>query len=173
MDANATSKYGKLDIACNNAGVAPLAEIDDKLWRRVMSIKLDGVFYGIRAQIPVLLDNGGCVFVNIASILGQVGFPAMASYVATKHAVVGLTNQVAVDYADRGVRALAIGPALIKTGMEDGLDPASRAALDKAHPVGRMGDPEEVDAVVVMVSALDWTFLNGAYLPIDGGYLAR
>lgn len=169
--------YGKLDIACNNAGVAPpatkLAEIDDALWRRIQSINLDGVFYGMRAQIPALIENGGGVIVNIASILGQVGFPGMAPYVATKHAVVGLTKQVAVDYAEQGVRAIAIGPAFIKTGMEDNLDPDSRAELESAHPVGRMGEPEEVGSVVAMVSAPNWTFVNGGYLPIDGGYLAR
>ncbi|GHG97319.1 SDR family NAD(P)-dependent oxidoreductase [Pseudodonghicola xiamenensis] len=175
--AKALSTYGKLDIACNNAGVAPpatpLAEIDDGLWRRIMSINLDGVFYGIRAHIPALVQNGGGVIVNVASILGQVGFPGMAPYVATKHAVVGLTKQVAVDYADKGVGAIAVGPAFIKTGMEDNLDPASRADLDTAHPVGRMGEPEEVGSVVAMVSAPNWTFVNGAYLPIDGGYLTR
>lgn len=175
--ARAQSAYGKLDIACNNAGVAPpatpMADIDDKLWRRIMSINLDGVFYGMRAQIPALLDNGGGLIVNIASILGQVGFPGMAPYVATKHAVVGLTKQVAVDYADKGVRAIAVGPAFIKTGMEDNLDPASRDALETSHPIGRMGEPAEVGSVVAMVSAPNWTFVNGAYLPIDGGYLSR
>ncbi|MBY6005631.1 SDR family oxidoreductase [Salipiger bermudensis] len=175
--AGTLEAYGKLDIACNNAGVAPpatkLAEIDDALWRRIQSINLDGVFYGMRAQIPALIENGGGVIVNIASILGQVGFPGMAPYVATKHAVVGLTKQVAVDYAEQGVRAIAIGPAFIKTGMEDNLDPDSRAELESAHPVGRMGEPEEVGSVVAMVSAPNWTFVNGGYLPIDGGYLAR
>ncbi|MCW2308273.1 glucose 1-dehydrogenase [Rhodobium gokarnense] len=175
--AKALSVYGKLDIACNNAGVAPpatpLAEIDDALWRRILSINLDGVFYGMRAQIPALLDNGGGVIVNVASILGQVGFPGMAPYVATKHAVVGLTKQVAVDYADKGVRAIAVGPAFIKTGMENNLDPEERSALETEHPVGRMGEPEEVGSVVAMVSAPNWTFVNGAYLPIDGGYLSR
>ncbi|MGG7566803.1 SDR family NAD(P)-dependent oxidoreductase [Rhodovulum sp. DZ06] len=173
----AVSAFGKLDIACNNAGVAPpatkLAEIDDALWRRIMSINLDGVFYGMRAQIPALEANGGGVIVNVASILGQVGFPGLAPYVATKHAVLGLTKQVAVDYGAKGVRAIAVGPAFIKTGMEENLAPEDRAALDAAHPVGRMGEPEEVGAVVAMVSAPGWTFVNGAYLPIDGGYLAR
>lgn len=173
----AESTFGRLDIACNNAGVAPpttpLADVSDELWRRIMAINLDSVFYGVRAQIPAMLKSGGGTIINLASILGQVGFPGMGPYVATKHAVVGLTKQIAVDYAAQGIRALAIGPAFIKTGLENQLNEADRATLDSAHPVGRMGEPDEVGAVVAAVSSPTWSFVNGAYLPIDGGYLSR
>lgn len=175
--AFALSTYGRLDIACNNAGVAPpstpLAEVSTELWRRTLSIDLDGVFFGIRAQIPAMLRNGGGTIVNMASILGQVGFLGMGPYVAAKHAVVGLTKQIAVDYAAQGIRAIAIGPAFIKTGLEAALDEHSRAALDSAHPAGRMGESDEVGEVVAAVSSDAWSFVNGAYLPVDGGYLSR
>lgn len=173
----AVETYGRLDVACNNAGIAPpstpLADVSGALWRKTMAINLDGVFYGIRAQIPAMLDGGGGTIVNMASILGQVGFLGMGPYVAAKHAVVGLTKQIAVDYAAKGIRAVAIGPAFIKTGLEDALDEKSRSELDTAHPVGRMGEPEEIGAVVAAVSDPSWSFVNGAYLPVDGGYLSR
>lgn len=171
--------YGRLDIACNNAGIAPpatpLAEVDDELWHKINAVNLHGVFYGIRAQINSMLKNDGegGTIVNIVSILGQVGFSGMGPYVATKHAVVGLTKQIAIDYADKKIRAVAVGPAFIKTGLEDNLDPDSREELENMHPVGRMGEPEEVGAVVAAVSAPQWSFVNGAYLPVDGGFLAR
>lgn len=173
----AVDTYGKLDIACNNAGIAPpstpLAEVSAELWQKTLSIDLDGVFFGLKAQIPAMLANGGGTIVNMASILGQVGFLGMGPYVAAKHAVVGLTKQVAVDYAARNIRAICIGPAFIKTGLEAALDEKSRAALDQSHPAGRMGEPEEVGAVVAAVSENAWSFVNGAYLPVDGGYLSR
>lgn len=175
--AFAVKTYGKLDIACNNAGIAPpstpLADVSEELWRRTISIDLDGVFFGCKAQIPAMLDNGGGTIINMASILGQVGFLGLGPYVAAKHAVVGLTKQVAVDYASQGIRAISIGPAFIKTGLEAALDAQSRAQLDNSHPIGRMGEPDEVGEVVAAVSAHTWSFVNGAYLPIDGGYLSR
>lgn len=175
--AFAEQTYGRLDIACNNAGIAPpstpLADVSVDLWRRTLSIDLDGVFYGIRAQIPAMLRGDGGTVVNIASILGQVGFVGLGPYVAAKHALVGLTKQIAVDYAARGIRAVAVGPAFIKTGLEAALDEESRAELDHAHPVGRMGEPEEVGDVVAAISGDAWSFVNGAYIPVDGGYLSR
>jgi NAD(P)-dependent dehydrogenase (short-subunit alcohol dehydrogenase family) len=131
------------------------------------------VFFGIKAQIPAMLDNSGGTIVNMASILGQVGFLGLGPYVAAKHAVVGLTKQIAVDYAAQGIRAISIGPASIKTGLEPALDEKSRAELDSAHPDGRMGEPDEVGEVVASVSGDAWSFVNGAYIPVDGGYLSR
>lgn len=169
--------YGSLNIACNNAGIAPpstkLGDISDNLWRRTLAIDLDGVFYGIRSQINAMVGNGGGTIINMASILGQVGFLGMGPYVAAKHAIVGLTKQIAVEYAAEGIRAVAIGPAFIKTGLEEALDEKSRSELDAAHPIGRMGEPEEISEVVAAVSQDTWSFVNGAYLPVDGGYLSR
>ncbi|QAY61708.1 glucose 1-dehydrogenase [Microbacterium protaetiae] len=175
--AHAVLMYGRLDVAVNNAGVAPpphpIAEVPADVWRRTLSVDLDGVFNGIQAQIPAMVEHGGGVIVNIASILGTVGFPGLAPYVAAKHAVIGLTKQIAVDYAKQGIRSIAIGPAFIKTGLEAVFDDATRKALDEAHPIGRMGTPGEVGEVVAAVAEDGWSFVNGAYLPIDGGYLSR
>lgn len=170
--------YGKLDIAVNNAGVAPpstpFAELTDDIWKRTISINLDGVFYAIRPQLNAMLKNpDGGVIINMASILGQIGFPGLAPYVAAKHGVVGLTKQIAVDHAKDGIRAIAIGPAFIKTGLESALTPEDRAALDSLHPVGRMGEADEIGDVVAAVADPTWSFVNGAYLPVDGGFLSR
>ena len=172
------ANFGKLDIAVNNAGSAPpstpFADVTDSIWQRTISLNLDGVFYAIRPQLNAMLKNkDGGVIINMASILGQVGFPGMAPYVAAKHAVVGLTKQIAVDHAKDGIRAVAIGPAFMKTGLEAALTPEDRAALDDAHPVGRMGEPDEIGDVVAAVADPTWSFVNGAYLPVDGGYLSR
>ncbi len=152
--------YGKLDIAVNNAGVAPpaapFAEITDAIWQHTISINLDGG-----------------VIINMASILGQIGFPGLARYLAAKHGVVGLTKQIAVDHAKDGIRAIAIGPAFMKTGLESALTPEDRAALDGLHPVGRMGEADEIGDVVAAVADPTWSFVNGAYLPVDGGFLSR
>ena len=171
-------KYGKLDIAVNNAGVAPpatpFAELTDEIWKRTISINLDGVFYAIRSQLNAMLKNpDGGVIINMASILGQIGFPGLAPYVAAKHGVVGLTKQIAVDHAKDGIRAIAIGPAFMKTGLESALTPEDRAALDGLHPVGRMGEADEIGDVVAAVADPTWSFVNGAYLPVDGGFLSR
>lgn len=171
-------KYGKLDIAVNNAGVAPpstpFAELTDEIWKRTISINLDGVFYAIRPQLNAMLKNPeGGVIINMASILGQIGFPGLAPYVAAKHGVVGLTKQIAVDHAKDGIRAIAIGPAFMKTGLESALTPEDRAALDSLHPVGRMGEADEIGDVVAAVADPTWSFVNGAYLPVDGGFLSR
>lgn len=170
--------YGKLDIAVNNAGVAPpatpFAEITDAIWQHTISINLDGVFYAIWSQLNAMLKNpDGGVIINMASIFGQIGFPGLAPYVAAKHGVVGLTKQIAVDHAKDGIRAIAIGPAFMKTGLESALTPEDRAALDGLHPVGRMGEADEIGDVVAAVADPTWSFVNGAYLPVDGGFLSR
>lgn len=138
-----------------------------------MTIDLDRVFYCVRAEIRAMQNAGGGTIINMASILGQVGFPGMAPYVAAKHAVVGLTKQIALEYASSGLRAISIGPAFIKTGLESALDDADRAALDDLHPIGRMGEPAEIGDLIAALSSSANSFVNGAYIPIDGGYLTR
>ncbi|GAA4404491.1 SDR family NAD(P)-dependent oxidoreductase [Tsukamurella soli] len=175
--AAVVARHGRLDIACNNAGVAPpttpLAEVTDEQWRRVTAVDLDGVFFCARAEIRAMAAAGGGVIINIASTLGQVAFPGLTPYTAAKHGVVGITKQIALEYAAAGIRAIAVGPAFIRTGLENGIDPAARAHLDELHPIGRMGEPEEVGDLVALLSGPATTFVNGAYLPVDGGYLTR
>lgn len=175
---SAVKDFGALHVAVNNAGIggpsAPTGEYPIDGWDRVISINLSGVFYGMRYQIPAMLDSGGGSVVNIASILGQVGFANAPAYVAAKHGVVGLTRSAAIEYASRGIRVNAVGPAFINTPLiEKDMTPEGRAALVSKHPVGRLGEPEEVAELVVWLSSDKASFVTGSYYAVDGGYLAQ
>lgn len=174
----AVREFGALHIAVNNAGIsgpsAPSGEYPIDGWDRVIAVNLSGVFYGMRHQIPALLASGGGSIVNVASILGQVGFANSSAYVAAKHGVVGLTRNAAIEYAARGIRVNAVGPAFINTPLiEKNMTPEGRAALVSKHPIGRLGEPEEVAALVVWLSSDRASFVTGSYYAIDGGYLAQ
>jgi NAD(P)-dependent dehydrogenase (short-subunit alcohol dehydrogenase family) len=170
--------YTRPDISCNNAGIggesAPAGEYAIKEWQKVISINLDGVFYGMRYQIPAMLQNGGGVIVNMASILGQVGFSHSCAYVAAKHGVVGLTKCAALEYSAQGIRINAVGPGFIETPLitEHMTEEAIQQLID-LHPIGRLGKPEEVAELVLWLSAPQSSFITGGYYAIDGGYLAR
>lgn len=171
--------FDRLDVACNNAGVSgvsmPLADYPLDDWVRVLGINLSGVFYGMKYQIPAMLQSGGGSIINMASILGAVGFAGSAAYTAAKHGVVGLTQTAALEYGAQGVRVNAVGPGFIHTPMIDRFedDPATNAMLVAAHPIGRLGRPEEVAELVTWLASERASFVTGAYYPIDGGYLAR
>lgn len=175
---SAVKELGALHVAVNNAGIggpsAPTGEYPVDGWDRVVAINLSGVFYGMRYQIPAMLDSGGGSVVNIASILGQVGFANAPAYTAAKHGVVGLTRSAAIEYATRGIRVNAVGPAFINTPLiEKDMTPEGRAALVSKHPVGRLGEPEEVAELVVWLSSDKASFVTGSYYAVDGGYLAQ
>jgi NAD(P)-dependent dehydrogenase (short-subunit alcohol dehydrogenase family) len=171
--------YGRLDAACNNAGISgelgPTADYSEQAWQRVIGVNLSGVFYCMKHQIPAMVRQGGGAIVNMASILGQVGFAGAPAYVAAKHGVVGLTKTAALEYSAQGLRINAVGPAFIHTPMIAGLesDPATLQQLLSLHAVGRLGQPEEVAELVVWLSSDRASFVTGAYYAVDGGYLAR
>ena len=169
--------YGTLDIAVNNAGIGgPLGatgEYPIDGWRKVIDINLSGVFYGLRYQIPAMLEKGGSI-VNIASILGQAGTKFSPAYVAAKHGVVGLTKAAALEYADKNIRINSIGPGYIKTPLVmNSLDEAALKALVGLHPIGRLGEPQEIAELILWLASSKSSFVTGAYYPIDGGYLAQ
>jgi len=175
----AVEKFGRLDIACNNAGIggpqAPTADYPLDGWAQVIGINLSGVFYGMKYQLPAMLKNGGGAIVNMASILGAVGFAGAPAYTAAKHGVVGLTQAAALEYSAQGVRINAVGPGFIHTPMISALEDnqAVNDMLVAAHPIGRLGRAEEVAELVLWLSSDKASFVTGAYYPVDGGYLAR
>jgi NAD(P)-dependent dehydrogenase (short-subunit alcohol dehydrogenase family) len=140
----------------------------------VIGVNLDGVFYCTRAEIRVMKDRGGGSIINMASILGAVGFPGAVAYVAAKHGVLGLTKNAAIEHAADGIRVNAVGPAFIRTPLvEDSLDADTLAFLEGQHVLGRLGVSEEVADLVAWLAGDGSSFATGAYYPIDGGYLAR
>ncbi|SHM90100.1 NAD(P)-dependent dehydrogenase, short-chain alcohol dehydrogenase family [Cyclobacterium lianum] len=171
-------EFGRLDIAVNNAGVggesALIEEYSVESWDETIAINLSGVFYGMKYQIPAMLENGDGVIINMASILGQVGFASSCAYVAAKHGIVGLTKNGALEYAKQGIRVNAIGPGFIKTPLlEDNLDEEQMEQITALHPQGRLGKPDEISELVLWLASEKSSFVNGAYLPADGGYLAQ
>ena len=178
MVAGTVEGLGGLAIAVNNAGVggeqAPTAEQSIVGWRDVLSVNLDGVFYCTRAEIPVMVAAGEGSIINMASILGAVGWANSVGYTAAKHGVIGLTQTAALEYAAAGVRINAVGPGFINTPLlAANLDDATLAALGGLHPLGRIGTPEEVASLVAWLASDAASFATGTYYPIDGGYLAR
>jgi NAD(P)-dependent dehydrogenase (short-subunit alcohol dehydrogenase family) len=170
-------KFGKLDIAVNNAGIggplAPLGEYPLDGWQKVINVNLSGVFYGMRYQIPAMEAGGGSI-VNVSSILGQVGTANSCAYVASKHGLVGLTKAAAIEYAKRNIRINAIGPAYIKTPMlTAALNSEAIDSLNEMHPMGRLGEPKEVAELILWLASPKSSFATGAYYSLDGGYLAR
>lgn len=176
--AEAVRRFGALHIACNNAGIAgpsaPVGEYPLDGWEKVISVNLSGVFYGMRYQIAAMKAAGGGAIVNIASILGAVGFANASAYVAAKHGVVGLTQAAALEYAAQNIRINVVGPGFIKTPLLDkNLDAAALSAIAAMHPIGRLGEASEVAELVAWLSSDNASFVHGAYYAVDGGYLAR
>ncbi len=170
-------KFGGLHLAVNNAGIAgataPTGEYGIEDWQRVIDTNLNGVFYSLRYELPLILASGGGAVVNMSSILGTNGFAGSPAYSAAKHAVVGLTKTAAVEYASQGVRVNAVAPGFIDTPLLRGGDDAQRDHLISLHPQGRLGTAEEVAELTLFLLSDRASFVNGSYHLVDGGYAAR
>ena len=179
--AAALTRHGRLDAAFNNAGLSdgplPPGTLDYPLalWDRMIAVNLTGVFHCLRAQVRAMLDGGGGAIVNTASIAGQIAFPGVPGYVAAKHGVVGLTKVIALEYGTRGIRCNAIAPGVIDTPMTSAVlgDAQAGAMLTAMIPAGRAGAADDVAALAVFLASDRARYINGAVLPVDGGYLAR
>lgn len=182
MISLAVTSCGTLDILVNNAGImdhfAPVAELDNAMWEKVMKVNVDGPFKAMRSALKVFLKNGSGAIINIASLGGINGARAGAAYTASKHAVIGLTKNTGYMYAKTGIRCNAIAPGAINTNIGDTIDFSKITPLvnDRIMPGmalnPRTGEPAEIAKVALFLASDDSSFVNGAVIVTDGGWSA-
>ena len=171
--------YGGLDIAFNNAGIegtpyVPTVEYEEDVWDEVLAINLKGVWLCLKAEISQMLKGGGGSIVNMASVAGLKGVTIGSAYCASKHGVIGLTKAAAREYAADGIRVNAVCPAIIKTDMAERIffqDEQLTEHANSLHPIGRLGESEDVASAVVWLCSDHASFITGHALPVDGGVL--
>jgi NAD(P)-dependent dehydrogenase (short-subunit alcohol dehydrogenase family) len=171
--------FGRLDYAFNNAGIeqalTPLPEQTEETYDQIMNINVKGVWLSLKHEVPAMLKAGGGAIVNNSSIAGLVGFAMAPVYVASKHAVNGLTKSVALEYAKQNVRINAVAPGPIETRMylDFAKTPEVRQMLESAVPSGRVGQPEDIASTVIWLCSDSASFVTGQIFPVDGGYTAQ
>jgi NAD(P)-dependent dehydrogenase (short-subunit alcohol dehydrogenase family) len=174
-----TDTYGRLDVAFNNAGVewmGPLDQATEEEYRRVFDVNVWGVLNAMRHEIPAMLKTGGGAIVNTSSVAGHIGMAQVSIYIASKHAVEGLTKAVALEFARQNIRVNAVAPAAIETAMVNrfaGTEGEMREYLKSLHPAGRMGTSEEIAAAVLYLCSDAAKFTTGTSLLVDGGFTAQ
>ena len=179
--AESASRFGGVDYLVNNAGiegaVAAIDEFPEDAFDQVLAVNVKGVFLGMKAVIPELRKRGGGAIVNLASVMGVIGGATVPAYVASKHAVIGLTKSAAMGYGPEKIRVNAVGPAPIETRMmrslESGMAPGDEATvklgIEEQIPLGRYGMPDEVAAIITFLCSEDARFVSGSFYTVDGG----
>jgi NAD(P)-dependent dehydrogenase (short-subunit alcohol dehydrogenase family) len=174
----AVQAYGHVDVLCNNAGImdgfASVGSMTDLLWRRVLGVNLDGPMFTCRAALPSMLARGGGVIINVASVAALIGGVAGAAYTTSKHGLIGLTRSIAWQYAGRGIRCVAVCPGGVATSIDVTHTDAfgwERAQAASGASV-RIAAPDEIARVIRFLASNEASFVNGAVIPVDGGWLA-
>jgi NAD(P)-dependent dehydrogenase (short-subunit alcohol dehydrogenase family) len=172
--------FSRLDGAFNNAGVeatGPITEVTPESYRHVFDVNVLGVLLSLKHQIPAILRTAGKgAIVNTSSIAGHIGMANVSVYIASKHAVEGITKSVALEYAKQGIRVNAVAPAAIETPMFDrftGGQPANQDYMASLHPIGRTGKPEEITHPVLFLLSDEASFITGHSLVVDGAFIAQ
>jgi NAD(P)-dependent dehydrogenase (short-subunit alcohol dehydrogenase family) len=182
--AKTVAAYGRLDCAVNNAGIegkiAPFAAQPEENFDAIIGVNLKGTFLCLQAEITAMLKTGGGAIVNLSSIAGLIGFSGLSPYVASKHGVIGLTKNAALEYAASGIRVNAICPGGVDTRMLDSLAEQATSGAQSStdmmaplHPMGRIGTPQEIADLIVWLASPRAGFITGTAIPIDGGYVAQ
>lgn len=180
----AVGTFGGIDCAVNNAGIegkiAPFIDQPEDNFDNIIAVNLKGTFLCLQAEIDAMVKTGGGAIVNLSSIAGLIGFPGLSPYVASKHGVIGLTKNAALEYAKSGIRVNAVCPGGIDTRMLDSLAEqstagaqSSRDMMSPLHPMGRIGTVQEVADLIVWLCSKQATFITGSAIPVDGGYVAQ
>jgi NAD(P)-dependent dehydrogenase (short-subunit alcohol dehydrogenase family) len=174
----ATTRFGRLDVMYNNAGIgpsAPLLQFSEEDYHRTIAVDLDSVFWGLKHAGAVMVAQGRGAIVSTASVAGVSGSPGLSAYNAAKHGVVGLTRNAALEFARFGVRVNCVCPGVIETPLvmdNFAAFEGARKMLDSLHPMGRMGQPVEIAKAVLFLACDDSSFVTGHALVVDGGMMA-